>query len=47
MNTSPTVALMVTCMVDQIMPEIGVAAVKLLRRAGYRVTFPPEQTCCG
>jgi L-lactate dehydrogenase complex protein LldE len=47
MNTSPTVALMVTCMVDQIMPEVGVATVKLLRRAGYRVTFPHDQTCCG
>jgi len=34
-------------MVDQVMPEVGVAAVKLLRRAGYRVRFPVEQTCCG
>jgi len=41
------VALMVTCMADQIMPEIGVAAVRLLRRAGYEVDFPVEQTCCG
>lgn len=47
MSTSPTVALMVTCMVDQIMPEIGIATVKLLRRAGYHVIFPREQTCCG
>jgi L-lactate dehydrogenase complex protein LldE len=46
-NDSKRVALMVTCMVDQIMPEIGVAAVKLLRRAGYTVDFPAEQTCCG
>ncbi len=38
---------MVTCMVDQIMPEIGVAAVNLLRRIGYKVDFPVEQTCCG
>jgi len=34
-------------MVDQVMPEIGVATVKLLRRAGYRVEFPADQTCCG
>lgn len=38
---------MVTCMVDQVMPEVGVAAVKLLRRAGYTVEFPTGQTCCG
>jgi L-lactate dehydrogenase complex protein LldE len=41
------VALCVTCLVDQVMPEIGVAAVKLLRRAGYEVEFPQAQTCCG
>lgn len=38
---------MVTCMVDQVMPDVGVAAVRLLRRAGYEVEFPTEQTCCG
>ncbi len=47
MNPTPRVALMVTCMVDQVMPEVGVAAVKLLRRAGYKVEFPTGQTCCG
>jgi L-lactate dehydrogenase complex protein LldE len=47
MSDSRRVALMVTCMVDQIMPEVGVATVKLLRRAGYKVDFPKEQTCCG
>ncbi|MBS14347.1 MAG: Fe-S oxidoreductase [Gemmatimonadetes bacterium] len=41
------VALCVTCLVDQVLPEIGVATVKLLRRAGYEVDFPVEQTCCG
>ncbi len=41
------VALLVTCLVDQIMPEVGVAAVKLLRRAGCTVDFPTDQTCCG
>jgi L-lactate dehydrogenase complex protein LldE len=29
------------------MPEVGVAAVKLLRRAGCQVDFPAGQTCCG
>ena len=42
-----TVALFVTCMVDQIMPEVGVAATHLLRRLGYEVAFPEAQTCCG
>jgi L-lactate dehydrogenase complex protein LldE len=47
MTTSQRVALMVTCLVDQIMPEAGIAAVKLLRRAGCAVDFPRQQTCCG
>jgi L-lactate dehydrogenase complex protein LldE len=41
------VALMPTCLVDLVRPEAGVAAVRVLRRAGYRVTFPEGQTCCG
>lgn len=42
-----TIALFVTCMVDQVLPEVGMAAVKLLQRGGYRVDFPASQTCCG
>lgn len=41
------VALFATCLVDQLMPDVGVATVRLLRRAGYEVDFPPDQTCCG
>jgi L-lactate dehydrogenase complex protein LldE len=44
---SKRIALFVTCLVDQIMPDVGVATVRLLRRAGYTVEFPLEQTCCG
>ena len=47
MTSKPRVALFVTCLVDQIHPEIGVATVRLLRRAGYEVDFPAGQTCCG
>jgi len=47
MESSDPVALCATCLVDQIMPEVGVAAVKLLRRAGCQVDFPAGQTCCG
>ena len=47
MSGRGTVALMPTCLVDLVRPEAGVAAVRVLRRAGYRVTFPSGQTCCG
>jgi L-lactate dehydrogenase complex protein LldE len=47
MNNTKEVALCVTCLVDQVMPEVGAATVKLLRNAGYSVTFPQAQTCCG
>ena len=47
MSQQKKVALFVTCLVDQMMPEVGVNTVKLLRRAGYEVTFPPQQVCCG
>lgn len=47
MDAPRPVALFVTCIVDQVMPEVGLAAVRLLRRAGCRVTFPSQQTCCG
>lgn len=41
------VALFVTCMVDMIYPEVGMATVELLERQGIEVFFPSEQTCCG
>lgn len=41
------VALFVTCLVDQFRPEVGVATVEVLRRAGCDVSFDPRQTCCG
>jgi L-lactate dehydrogenase complex protein LldE len=47
MDERKQVSLFVTCIVDQIMPEVGVATVRLLRRAGFDVAFPQEQTCCG
>lgn len=47
MDTPRRVALFVTCIVDQLMPEVGVATVKLLRRADCEVVFPSQQTCCG
>src|SRR5205085_5561496 len=41
------VALFVTCLVDQLAPDAGVAAVRLLEAAGCRVAFPEAQSCCG
>lgn len=42
----PRVALLVTCLVDFLRPDIGFAAVKLLEEAGCDVHVP-RQTCCG
>lgn len=46
MNTTPRVALMVTCLVDMMRPSVGFASIKLLEDAGCSVDVP-EQTCCG
>ena len=40
-------SLYVTCLVDQLYPEVGVSCVRLLRRLGVEVDFPGDQTCCG
>lgn len=40
-------SLLVTCLVDLFYPEVGVAMVRLLRRLGVTVDFPPNQICCG
>ncbi|MFN8442001.1 MAG: (Fe-S)-binding protein [Caldilineaceae bacterium] len=41
------VALFVTCMVDMIYPDAGMATVELLEKQGIEIIFPEEQTCCG
>ncbi len=40
-------SLFVTCIVDQLYPEVGVSVVRTLRRYGVAVDFPAGQTCCG
>ncbi len=40
-------SLFVTCLVDQFFPQIGWAAVKILRHFDIDVSFDPRQTCCG
>jgi L-lactate dehydrogenase complex protein LldE len=44
---SRKVSLFVPCFVDQLLPEVAVDTVKVLRRIGYAVEFPEDQTCCG
>ncbi len=40
-------ALFVTCLIDQLFPQVGEATVQLLERCGRQVEFPEAQTCCG
>ena len=42
----PNVALFVTCIVDQLFPDVGLAMADVLERAGCNLTFPTDQTCC-
>src|SRR3954463_9607601 len=41
------VALFIGCYNDALVPGVGQAVVRLLRRLGHEVEFPLEQTCCG
>ncbi len=41
------VALFITCLVDLYRPRVGFATLRLLERAGCRVSVPTTQTCCG
>lgn len=41
------VSLFVTCLVDQVFPQVGLSTVKILEKFGIEVEFDPGQTCCG
>ena len=41
------VALFVPCYIDQFYPQVAVATLELLEKAGVEVVYPPRQTCCG
>jgi L-lactate dehydrogenase complex protein LldE len=41
------VSLFITCLVDQLYPDIGKSSVNVLRRLGCEVVFDDRQTCCG
>ena len=40
-------SLFVTCIIDQLYPQVGVSVVRVLRKVGVKVDFPQDQTCCG
>ncbi len=41
------VQLFPTCLVNELLPEVAIAAVERLERAGLRVEVPAGLTCCG
>lgn len=41
------VLLFVTCLVDQLFPQVGLSSVRILEKFGMDVIFDPRQTCCG
>lgn len=42
-----TVQLFPTCLVNELYPEAGMAAVRVLERLGFEVELPTGLTCCG
>jgi len=47
MRSESGAALFTSCLVDQLYPQVGEAALAVLRRAGVDVVVPQAQTCCG
>jgi L-lactate dehydrogenase complex protein LldE len=45
--TRPRIALFIPCFVDQLLPQVAQAMVRVLERVGCQVEFPAAQTCCG
>ncbi|GIU02950.1 (Fe-S)-binding protein [Shewanella algidipiscicola] len=41
------IALFIPCLVNQMMPHVGIATVELLEKLGHQVILPKGQTCCG
>ncbi len=46
-DNMPVVQLLHTCLVNEFAPEVAFAVVRVLRRLGYEVQVPLDQTCCG
>jgi len=41
------VAFFVTCLIDNLRPDIGFSVVSLIEDAGFKVVIPELQSCCG
>ena len=41
------IALFIPCYIDQFYPQVAIATLELLEKAGCQVHFPANQTCCG
>lgn len=41
------VQLFVPCFIDQLYPDVAFNTIKLLEKAGCKVFYPEDQTCCG
>jgi L-lactate dehydrogenase complex protein LldE len=41
------VSLFITCLADQLFPDVGVSVVRVLKKLGCEVDFPEAQVCCG
>ncbi|MCH7653186.1 MAG: (Fe-S)-binding protein [Chloroflexi bacterium] len=46
-TTAVKASLFVTCIIDQLYPDVGESVVRVLRRLGVDLDFPRGQTCCG
>jgi L-lactate dehydrogenase complex protein LldE len=47
MTSIRRVQLLVTCLVDRLFPDTGMATARILERLGIEVVVPAAQTCCG
>ncbi len=36
-----------TCIINDVYPETGISAIRLLQKEGVKVVFPQSQSCCG
>jgi L-lactate dehydrogenase complex protein LldE len=45
--TRGRVSIFVTCVVDQLFPQVGIAMAEVLEALGYGIDFRERQTCCG
>ncbi|MBR9726719.1 (Fe-S)-binding protein [Shewanella intestini] len=41
------IALFIPCLVNQMMPDVGIATLEVLEKLGHQVILPEGQTCCG